>query len=44
MSIRNATIPAVDIFIPTKSITASVISMLANAERITAKAGIEFLT
>ena len=41
--IRNATIPAVESFIPTRFTTAKVITMSAKAENITAKAGSEFL-
>jgi len=43
MSIRNATMPAVDNLMPRKLTSASVMMMSAKAESITAKAGTEFL-
>ena len=43
MSIRNATMPAVDSLMPRKFTSASVITMSAKADNITAKDGTEFL-
>ena len=43
MSIRNATMPAVESLMPRKFTSASVMMMSANAESMTAKAGTEFL-
>lgn len=43
MSIRKATIPAVDICIPTRFTTESVMTMDVKAQSIMAKAGIDFL-
>ena len=42
MSIRNATIPAVESLMPRKCTMANVMTMSAKAESMTAKAGTEF--